>query len=232
VSRRMLVAEMLGGGILLYVVVGSGIALDRPGSGPTTVLSAHALAVGLCLVVLVLILKPISGAHFNPAVTLAMWSRRQLDLATALAFIAVQTVGACFGAVAANLSFGLEAVQLSTLPRGGLGLWLAEFIVTLMLVVAISSLTADRGLVALVVGAWMAAAVMATASAGFGNPAATIARTLTNSYSGISPGSVLPFVAAQLAGGLVGAWFTGVLIDSKRPLSKGKDEAYDTSHLT
>jgi glycerol uptake facilitator-like aquaporin len=217
--RSRLLAEGLGTGLLLFVVVGSGIAAQGLGQEPGTQLFTHAVVVGLGLAALIAMFQPISGSHFNPAVTLAFWRNGDISLGEALRYVVTQLAGAVLGVIAANVTFGITAVSLSETVRSGIGLVVAEAIGTFVLVLSILLLvrTARAGLVPAVVGAWVAAIVFATSSTGFANPAVTIARVLTDSYTGIAPASVLAFVAAQLVAGLLAALIVPALFP--RPVS-------------
>jgi glycerol uptake facilitator-like aquaporin len=217
--RSRLLSEGLGTGLLLFVVVGSGIAAQGLGQEPGTQLFTHAVVVGLGLAALIAMFQPISGSHFNPAVTLAFWRSGDISLGEALRYVVTQLAGAVLGVIAANVTFGITAVSLSETVRSGIGLVVAEAIGTFVLVLSILLLvrTARAGLVPAVVGAWVAAIVFATSSTGFANPAVTIARVLTDSYTGIAPASVLAFVAAQLVAGLLAALIVPALFP--RPVS-------------
>lgn len=202
---REIAAEGIGTALLLYVVVGSGIAAERLGNDAAVQLMAHAVAVGLGLAVLIALFQTVSGSHFNPAVTLAFWRSGTLGGRPAIGYGSAQLVGAVVGVAAANYSFGVGMLQASTTDRGGAGLIAAEFISTFVLVLVILALVrTDRSQsVPMAVGAWVAAIVFATSSTGFANPAVTLARVLTDTYTGIAPASVPGFVIAQLAAGIL-----------------------------
>lgn len=200
-------AEGLGTGLLLFVIVGSGIAAESLGTDRAVQLLAHALVVGLGLAVLIALFQATSGSHFNPSVTLGFWMTRQVRRRTALGYVVAQVLGGIAGVVVANVTFDLPALGVATTAREGLGQMAAEAIATFVLVLAILSLvrTGRAAIVPAAVGAWVAAIVFATSSTGFANPAVTIARTLTDSYTGIAPASVAGFLAAQLLAGLAAA---------------------------
>lgn len=202
--RRALLAEGIGTALLLYVIVGSGIAAETLSSDLGIQLFAHAVAVGLGLGVLIVMFQAASGAHFNPAVTLAFWRQRDLSGGEALGYSAAQLAGGFVGVVLANATFGEAAVAVSTVERGGLGRALAELIGTFVLVLVILALVRTRRVAAIpvAVGAWVAAIVFATVSTGFANPAVTITRTITDTFTGIAPVYVPGFVLAQLLGAL------------------------------
>lgn len=217
-SRRV-AGEALGTALLLYVIVGSGIAADTLASDPGVQLVVHALVVGLGLAALIAMFLTVSGAHFNPSVTLAFWRTGDIEGALAGRYVAAQTFGAVVGVVAANASFGVAAVSISSTSRGGAGQVFAEMIATFVLVFLILSLVkTDRiSAVPAAVGAWIAAAVFATSSTGFANPAVTVARVLTDTYTGISPGSVPAFLVAQLVAGLLAAALAPAFFPERTP---------------
>ena len=197
---RASAAEGVGTALLLYVVVGSGIAAERLGNDAAAQLIAHAVAVGLGLAVLIALFQTVSGAHFNPSVTLAFWRSGAINGRGATGHVSAQLVGAVVGVAAANFSFGVGMLDASTTERGGAGLILAEFVSTFILVLVILALVGtDRArAVPFAVGAWVAAIVLATSSTGFANPAVTVSRVLTDTYTGIAAASVPGFVIAQL----------------------------------
>jgi glycerol uptake facilitator-like aquaporin len=201
--KREIAAEGVGTALLLYVIVGSGIAAERLGNDGATQLLAHAVVVGLGLAVLIALFQTVSGAHFNPAVTLAFWRSGETAGRVAIGYGFAQVFGALLGVAAANFSFGLGMLQAATTDRGGTGSILAEFLSTFVLVLVILALVrTDRAhAVPVAVGAWVAAIVFATSSTGFANPAVTISRALTDTYTGIAAASVPGFVVAQLAAG-------------------------------
>jgi glycerol uptake facilitator-like aquaporin len=202
---REWVAEGLGTAMLLYVIVGSGIAAERLGGDQAVQLFAHAVIVGLGLAALIALFQTVSGSHFNPSVTLGFLGTDAVDARRAIVFIAAQVIGAVVGVVAANLTFDIDPLGISATARDGLGLIGAEFVATFVLVLAILALvrTGRSRAVPAVVGAWVAAIVFATSSTGFANPALTLDRIFTDSYTGIAPASVAGFLAAQLVAGVV-----------------------------
>jgi glycerol uptake facilitator-like aquaporin len=201
VIGRRLVAEALGTGLLLAAVVGSGIMGEWLAAGNVAVaLLANSLATGAALVVLISIFAPLSGAHFNPAVTLYFAVRREIGPATAGAYIVVQILGAVAGVYLAHAMFALPIIELSTKLRDGPAQWLAEFVATLGLLATIAG--AIRFMPAstpTLVGLYITAAYWFTASTSFANPAVTIARSLTNTFAGIAPASAPAFIVAQFA---------------------------------
>lgn len=196
-EAHRLVAEGLGTAGLLMAVVGSGIV--GTGGAAATQLFQHAVVVGLALVVLIFVFGPVSGAHLNPAVTVADWWFGGLPAGRAWRYVAAQLAGAATGTVATNLMFGEAAVTVATTSRDGLGLVAGEAVATGGLLVVIFALVhTDRtGAVPAAVGAWIAAAILFTASAAFANPAVTLARALTDTWTGIAPPSVPGFLAGQ-----------------------------------
>lgn len=201
-----LLAEFLGTALLLACVVGSGIMADNLSEDVGLVLLQNALATGAVLVALILALGAVSGAHFNPAVTLSEVILGGLERRFAVPYMAAQIAGAAFGVILANLMFELPAVNLSTHERTGAALWLAEVVATFGLLLVIhGSVRGGQGKsVAFAVGAYITAAYYFTASTSFANPAVTLARTLSNTFAGIQPASVLPFIGAQLVGTAAG----------------------------
>ena len=222
-ARRAL-AEFLGTALLVAVVVGSGIMATNLTHDVGLQLLANSTATVLGLTVLILVFGPVSGAHFNPVVTLAdfVLSRRSalsrrsdsgIDLRTVAVYIPAQIVGGIGGAVLANLMFALPVATVSTHARSSGHLWLGETVATAGLILLIFSLTrTGRGaLAAPAVGAYIGAAYWFTSSTSFANPAVTIARAFTNTFAGIAPGSVFGFVAFQVLGAAIGAALVAVL---------------------
>jgi glycerol uptake facilitator-like aquaporin len=197
-ARRAL-ADGLGTALLLAVVVGSGIMADKlaPGSQYLALL-ANALATGVGLVALILAFGPRSGAHFNPVVTAALAFRREFPAREIWPYVAAQFAGALLGVLAAHAMFDLPLIQLGAKVRVGLAQWWSEIVATFGLVFVV--LSCDRKSAPYAIGAYIAAAYWFTASTSFANPAVTLARGFTATFSGIRPGDVLPFALAQIAG--------------------------------
>jgi glycerol uptake facilitator-like aquaporin len=210
---RRLAAESLGTALLLVAVVGSGIMAERLSAGNIAVaLLANALATGAALTVVIAIFGPISGAHFNPAVTLYFLLRREIGLRMALAFVAVQFAAAILGVWLAHAMFGLPLLEVSHKLREGPPQWLAEFVATFGLLMTIAGALRFAPLRASVlVGLYITAAYWFTASTSFANPAVTLARSFTDSFAGIAPRSAMPFIMAQLAAMVVGHFVLGWL---------------------
>jgi glycerol uptake facilitator-like aquaporin len=204
--RRRLAAEALGTGLLVATVVGSGIMATKLTRDTGLALLGNTLPTGAILVVLVLVLGPVSGAHFNPAVSLVMALRRRMSWPDVLPYVLAQVVGGVLGALAAHLMFELPLVQASQTLRTGAAQWFAEAVATFGLVLAIfGALHARPESVPLVVGLYVTAAYWFTASTSFANPAVTIARAFSDTFAGIAPSSVPGFIAAQLAGAVAGS---------------------------
>ncbi|MGZ5092962.1 MAG: aquaporin [Burkholderiales bacterium] len=195
-------AEALGTALLLAIVVGSGIMGQNLAAGNNAVaLLANTLATGAGLFALITMFGPISGAHFNPAVTVAAVLQRSLRVKEAAAFVAAQLIGACAGVFAAHAMFGLPLVQASSHARGTFGEGLGEVIATfgLLLTIRLSS-RAPLAHVAAAVSLWITAAYWFTSSTSFANPAVTFARSLTDTFAGIAPNHVIAFITCQFLG--------------------------------
>jgi glycerol uptake facilitator-like aquaporin len=214
---RALAAEGLGTAFLLATVVGSGIMAERlSGGNGALALLGNTLPTGAILVVLILVFGPLSGAHFNPAVTLAFALRGQFPWNAVAPYIAVQIACAILGAWAAHLMFDLPMLQLSTKLRSGTGQWFAEAIATFGLVLTIFGCVARTPAAApYAVGLYITAAYWFTASTSFANPAVTVARALSDTFAGIAPASAPAFIAAQLAGALAAVSVAGWLWNAK-----------------
>lgn len=204
---RRLAGEALGTGMLLAAVVGSGIMAEALAGGNTALaLLGNTLPTGAILVVLITILGPVSGAHFNPAVTLAFVLRRRITGPEAGLYVIAQIAGAVFGVALAHLMFDMAVFQESTVARAGPAQLLSELVATFGLVTTIFGCLRHRPeAVAYGVGLYITAAYWFTASTSFANPAVTIGRTLTDSFSGIAPAHGPGFIAAQLAGAALAA---------------------------
>jgi glycerol uptake facilitator-like aquaporin len=208
-----LFAEFLGTGLLLACVVGSGIMGTQLAQGNDAIaLLANAGATATALYVLIVLLGPVSGAHFNPVVSLVMRLRGELGTAPFLAYVAVQVAGAVAGVLLAHAMFGLPLLQPGTHARTGAAQWLSEAVASFGLVLTILlGLRHRAAAVPALVAGWIFAAYWFTASTSFANPAVTLARSLTQSFAGIRPQDVGGFVLAQVAGALLGAAAARVL---------------------
>jgi glycerol uptake facilitator-like aquaporin len=203
--------EWLGTALLLAAVVGSGIMAQRLAGGNVALaLLCNTLATGAILPVLILVFGPLSGAHFNPAVSLAFTLRGGLSWPALPTYVLAQVLGGIAGVWAAHLMFELPVLQISATTRTGFGQWLAEAIASFGLGLTIFGCVARApAAVPYAVGLYITAAYWFTASTSFANPAVTIARSLSDTFAGIAPAGVLPFIAAQLLGML-----TGLAVDS------------------
>ena len=199
---RRLAAEALGTALLLAVVVGSGIMGERLAGGNDAIaLLGNTIATGAALVVLILVFGAISGAHFNPAVTLAFSLRREITGRDAALYVLVQVAGGLVGVMAAHFMFGEPLLVEGVRSRTGGGQWLGEFVATFGLLAAILGCLRTRPeAVPWAVGLFITAGYWFTSSTSFANPAVTIARSFTDTFSGIAPGDAPGFIAAQLAG--------------------------------
>jgi glycerol uptake facilitator-like aquaporin len=221
---RRLAAEGLGTAFLLAIVIGSGIMGERLSGGNVALaLLGNTLATGAGLVVLIGVFGPVSGAHFNPAVTLAMLMRRAITPGAALAYAAVQVAAAVLGAWAAHLMFGEPVLQVSHKLRSGPALAGSEFVATFGLFAAIFGASRFKvQSVGMIVGLYITAAYWFTASTSFANPAVTLARSLSDTFAGIAPASVPAFVLAQLAAAVVATLVFGWLFGTdERPSNIG-----------
>lgn len=207
---RSVVAELLGTGLLVAAVVGSGIMAQRLTNDVALQLLANAAATVGVLYGLILMFGPLSGAHFNPIVSLVGVMRGGLSRSRVLAYVPAQVLGGCLGTAVANLMFDEAAWQQSTKVRDGGGVWLGEVVATAGLLLVIVLIGNSRAAaVPGAVAAWIGGAYWFTSSTSLANPAVTVARSLTDSFSGIAPESVAMFVVMQMVGALVAA---GVLI--------------------
>ena len=211
---RKLAAEFLGTAALLAIVVGSGIMAERLASGNDAVaLLGNSIATGAGLVILIYGFSTISGAHFNPAVTLTENLGGRIESTTAIYYILVQIIGAIIGVAIANLMFDLPAVNISMKVRAGFGQYLGEFVATFGLIGVIRlGVRFWPHLVGTLVACYITAAYWFTSSTSFANPAVTIARSLSNTFSGIAPESVPMFIISQLAGAIVAMIFFNWLL--------------------
>lgn len=227
---QRLVAEGLGTGLLVATVVGSGIMAERLAGGNVAIaLLGNTLPTGAILVVLIMVFGPMSGAHFNPAVSMVMAIRREMPMNSLLPYVLAQIIGGCLGTFAAHLMFEIPLLQLGVKARTGGAQWFAEAIATFGLLVAILGVSRFRpAAVPFAVGLYITAAYWFTASTSFANPVVTIARAFTTSFSGIAFGDVPMFILAQLAGALIGLALMRWLLDQR--MSPPVDAAGDQSH--
>lgn len=228
---RRIASEALGTAFLLATVVGSGIMGERLAGGNVAIaLLANALATAAVLYVLIEWFGPISGAHFNPLVTMAMAARGDLNWPLVPAYVVVQIVGAIAGVAMADLMFELPVFAWSQHVRFGPGQWLSEFVATfgLLGVIWVCSRTKPSAVGSLV-AAYIGGAYWFTASTSFANPAVTIARALTDTFAGIRPADVPPFLAAQAGGAIAAIVVFGWLASSKAPASEREEENHDVA---
>ena len=203
---RKWLAEYIGTATLVCVVVGSGIMGTNLSKDSGVALLINAFSTIFALALLILIIAPISGAHFNPAVSLVQVLRREMNSVEFLSFISAQIAGAISGAIIANVMFDLEAIQISTNERVSTGTLVGEVIATAGLITVIFVLVArsQDKLIPVAVAAWIGSAYFFTSSTSFANPAVTIGRVFSDTFAGINPASVLPFIIAQLIGAMLG----------------------------
>jgi len=201
---RRIFAECLGTAFLLAGVVGSGImAAKLAGDNGALALLCNTLPTGAILTVLILTFGPVSGAHFNPAVSIAAALRGELSPGATAAYIGAQVIGGIVGVLTAHVMFGLPLWQISTTVRTGTGQWFAEFVATFGLLLTIFGCAVRTpAAIPYAVGLYITAAYWFTASTSFANPAVTIARALSDTYAGIAPAGILAFIMAQLIGAL------------------------------
>lgn len=199
-SLQLSLTEFIGTAVLLMIVIGSGIQAQELTADNALRLLANSIATGLGLAILILKFGPISGAHFNPVVTIISLTQKRITLKKSMMYIIAQIIGAIIGVMTANIIFDKDVISISSTTRNSTGLVVSEIIATIGLLIAIFGLQRMQKdkLVAPAVGAYITAAYWVTSSTSFANPAVTIARVFSNTFAGISPSSVLPFIAAQL----------------------------------
>lgn len=226
---RKLAAEALGTALLLTTVVGSGIMAERLSGGNVAIaLLGNTLPTGAMLVVLITMLGPISGAHLNPAVSMVFCLRREIGRKETIAYVAAQLAGAVVGVLVAHAMFAAPLFQLSLKARDGLAQTFSEGIATFGLVLTILlTLRARREAIAMSVGLYITAAYWFTASTSFANPAVTMARSLTDTFSGIRPENVAGFLVAQMIGALAGLAMSKALLPKEAPGLGESDGALD-----
>ena len=218
---RRLAAEALGTTVLVATVVGSGIMADRLSDDGAVSLLGNTLPTGAILVVLIATLGPISGAHFNPAVTLVFLLRRETETRGALAYAAAQIVGGIAGTFLAHAMFELPVLQFSTTVRTGAGQWFAEAVAAFGLVFTVlAGLRFRADAVPWLVGLYITAAYWFTASTSFANPAVAIARALSDTFSGIRPADLPGFIVAELLGALLAMTLAGWLLAEPKPIAR------------
>jgi glycerol uptake facilitator-like aquaporin len=220
---RRIVAEALGTALLVATVVGSGIMAARLTHDVAVSLLGNTLPTGAILVVLITILGPISGAHFNPAVTLVFALRREIEANAALAYIVAQVAGGIVGTFLAHAMFELPILQVSATVRTGTGQWLAEAIAAFGLVFTIlAGLRLRSDAIPWLVGLYITAAYWITDSTSFANPAVAVARALSDTFAGIRPVDLPGFIAAELLGTLLAMAVAGWLLAEPKPIQQMK----------
>ncbi len=214
---QRLAAEALGTALLVATVVGSGVMAEKLTKDTALALLGNTLATGAILVVLITILGPISGAHFNPAVSLVFALKRELRSREAALYVAAQIAGGVAGTIAAHLMFALPLIEMSTKVRSGGPQWFAEWVATFGLIVTILlGIRFARASVPWLVGLYITAAYWFTSSTSFANPAVAIARALTNTFSGIRPLDLPGFIVAELAGAVCGMFLAAWLLYERK----------------
>ncbi len=210
VNLRRTIAEIVGTATLLLVVIGSGVMATNLSKDVGVQLTINSAATGLILYILITLLGPISGAHFNPVVTAIQLFKKNITASLAAAYLVAQLVGAVIGVALANFIFNLPIIEISQKDRTGAELFVSEILATAGLVFIIFTAIAQKSeaKIPVLVGAYISAAYFFTSSTSFANPAVTVARTLSDSFAGIAPGSVAPFIAAQILGAVLGLVLT------------------------
>jgi glycerol uptake facilitator-like aquaporin len=216
--QQKLSAEAIGSFFLFAGVIGSGIMAENLAGGNVALaLLANTIATGASLYVLISMLGPVSGAHFNPAVTIAFLIRRELGIGHAGAFVLAQFAGGVLGTFTAHLMFGLPILQLSTKQRSGLGQWTGEFVATFGLVLTILLLVRYRpNAIPAAVGLYISSAYWFTSSTSFANPAITVARSLSDTFAGIAPADVPAFIVMQIIGAIVAVFVASKLMPANK----------------
>ena len=206
VNLRRTIAELFGTATLLLVVIGSGVMATNLSKDVGVQLTINSAATGLILFILITLLGPISGAHFNPVVTAIQLFKKNITASLAAAYLVAQLVGAVIGVALANFIFNLPIIEISQKDRTGTELFVSEILATAGLVFIIFTAIAQKSeaKIPVLVGAYISAAYFFTSSTSFANPAVTVARTLSDTFAGIAPSSVAPFIAAQIIGAALG----------------------------
>lgn len=209
-NLRKTIAEAVGTATLLLVVIGSGVMATNLSKDVGVQLTINSAATGLILYILITLLGPISGAHFNPVVTAIQLFKKNITASLAAAYLVAQLVGAVIGVALANFIFNLPIIEISQKDRTGAELFVSEILATVGLVFIIFTAIAQKSeaKIPVLVGAYISAAYFFTSSTSFANPAVTAARTLSDTFAGIATGSVLPFIAAQIIGAALGLVLT------------------------
>jgi glycerol uptake facilitator-like aquaporin len=218
VNLRRTIAELVGTATLLLVVIGSGVMATNLSKDVGVQLTINSAATGLILYILITLLGPISGAHFNPVVTAIQLYKKNITASLAAAYLAAQLVGAVIGVALANFIFSLPIIEISQKDRTGAELFVSEILATAGLVFIIFTAIAQKSeaKIPVLVSAYISAAYFFTSSTSFANPAVTVARTLSDTFAGIAPSSVAPFIAAQIFGAALGLALTTFINSPKK----------------
>ena len=218
VNLRRTIAELFGTARLLLVVIGSGVMATNLSEDVGVQLTINSAATVLILYILITLLGPISGAHFNPVVTAIQLYKKNITASIAAAYLAAQLVGAVIGVALANFIFNLPIIEISQKDRTGAELFVSEILATAGLVFIIFTAIAQKSeaKIPVLVGAYISAAYFFTSSTSFANPAVTVARTLSDTFAGIAPSSVAPFIAAQIFGAALGLALTTFINSPKK----------------
>ena len=221
VNLRKTITEAVGTATLLLVVIGSGVMATNLSKDVGVQLTINSAATGLILYILITLLGPISGAHFNPVVTVIQLYKKNITASLAAAFLVAQLIGAVIGVALANFIFNLPIIEISQKDRTGAELFVSEILATAGLVFIIFTAIAQKSeaKIPTLVGAYISAAYFFTSSTSFANPAVTVARTLSDTFAGIAPSSVLPFIVAQIIGAALGLALT-TFINSQNRIEK------------
>ena len=214
-TARAIMSEALGTALLVAAVTGSGVMATRLTDDLALALLANTIATAAALYMLITIFAKVSGAQFNPVVTLVHALRREIAPALALAYVAAQSAGGIAGILLAHAMFSLDLVQVATQVRTGPALWLAEAVATFGLILAILGSLHARANVAATVACYITAAYWFTASTSFANPAVALARSLTDTFAGIRPWDLPSFILAEIVGAMLAAWLGGWLFKQR-----------------
>lgn len=216
-NQKIALAEFLGSIILLMTIVGAGIMADNVSDDDGVSMFITVTAIAFSIALIINIFGPISGGHFNPLVTFYFYFRKEIKAKTALIMVSSQLSGALVGTILANLMFDLPAISISKLDRLGPDIFIAEIVATIGLFIVIQLINSNRNLnPAVIIPIYIGPAIFYTSSTAFVNPSITLTRTLSDTFTGISPASVPLFLLAQLIGAIIGMLISKGLIDSKK----------------
>ena len=216
-NQKIALAEFLGSTILLMTIVGAGIMADNVSDDDGISMFITGTSIAFSLALIIKIFGPISGGHFNPLVTFYFYFRKEVKVNTANIMVISQLSGALVGTVLANLMFDLPAISISKLDRLGPGIFIAELVATIGLFIVLQLINSNKNLnPALIIPIYIGPAIFYTSSTAFVNPSITLTRTLSDTFTGISPASVPLFLLAQLLGAIIGMIISKGLIDSKK----------------